>query len=404
MTYNDSKYQTNRNLILLPSDDYSGEILSALEANGWRILIADSIHEAFDLVSSHDINVGLCLLDKSNNEKRLSQLKELFQYSSAIKWIMGIPKGFLHGNAPTSEESNIISKYCHDYLEFPAKIEQVLCILGHAFGMAQLSSINSEDIGGCFTKFGLIGESPAMQKLYKQIEKVSWEDSTVLIEGETGTGKGLIARAIHNHSHRAEKPLITINCSTLSKDTIQLELFGYEKGAFVGALDRKIGYIESAQQGTLFLDEIDSLPLELQVNLSRFLEENSIMRVGGTKKVPIDVRVIAASRVDLKKAVETGKFHECLYYRLKELPLSIPPLRVRTSDIDLLVEHFFQIFSDRHDCIPKGFSHAAMQVLRKHAWPGNLYELITCVHNTIVMCKNKYIAPQDLILISCVGA
>jgi DNA-binding NtrC family response regulator len=199
-----------------------------------------------------------------------------------------------------------------------------------------------------------------MRKLYKQIEKASKEDLSVLIEGETGTGKELIANAIHKHSRRHAKPLAAINCGAFPPELIQGELFGWEKGAFTGAHNRRIGRIEAAQGGVLFLDEVGDLPLSQQVNLLRFLEERSIERLGGTEKIPIDVRIISATHVNLFQAVHAGKFREDLYYRLKVLHLETPPLRARGADIELLAWFFSWNFpkaspANRRASIPKRF-------------------------------------------------
>jgi transcriptional regulator with PAS, ATPase and Fis domain len=220
---------------------------------------------------------------------------------------------------------------------------------------------------GCCRKFtdfpsfeGIIGTSPVMRKLYKQIEKASKEDLSVLIEGETGTGKELIANAIHKHSRQHAKPLAAINCGAFPPELIQGELFGWEKGAFTGAHNRRIGRIEAAQGGVLFLDEVGDLPLSQQVNLLRFLEERSIERLGGTEKIPIDVRIISATHVNLFQAVHAGKFREDLYYRLKVLHLETPPLRARGADIELLAWFFSWNFpkaspANRRASIPKRF-------------------------------------------------
>jgi Response regulator containing CheY-like receiver, AAA-type ATPase, and DNA-binding domains len=217
-----------------------------------------------------------------------------------------------------------------------------------------------------------------------------------LIEGETGTGKELIANAIHAHSKRKDKPTVAINCGAFPPELIQAELFGYEKGAFTGAHCRKIGRIEAAQGGTLFLDEIGDLPLAQQVNLLRFLEERCIERVGGIEKIPIDVRIISATHVDLKQAVEEGKFREDLYYRLRVLHLKTPPLRERESDIELLTWYFFEEFSKNLRRKPKGFCTDALYLLQQHDWPGNVRELMNCIRHAVVMSENHLLTPADL--------
>jgi DNA-binding NtrC family response regulator len=280
----------------------------------------------------------------------------------------------------------------------PIDIEHLSFLLNHAYGMAELAY-------GCCRKFtdfpsfeGIIGTSPVMRKLYKQIEKASKEDLSVLIEGETGTGKELIANAIHKHSRRHVKPLVAINCGAFPPELIQGELFGWEKGAFTGAHSRRIGRIEAAQGGVLFLDEIGDLPLSQQVNLLRFLEERSIERLGGTEKISIDVRIISATHVNLLQAVQTGKFREDLYYRLRVLHLETPPLRARGADIELLAWFFFVEFSKSIPRKPKGFNTEALYLLQQHDWPGNIRELQNCIRHAVIMLENHLLTPADLSL------
>ena len=235
-----------------------------------------------------------------------------------------------------------------------------------------------------------------MVNLFRLLQKVAKEDCSVLIEGETGTGKELVANAIHNHSSRSGNPIVAINCGAFPKDLIQAELFGYEKGAFTGAQQRKIGCIESAQGGTLFLDEIGDLPFEQQINLLRFLEDRTIERIGGSEKIPINVRVIAATHVDLKEAVRKGEFREDLYYRLRVLQIKTPPLRVRENDIELLAYYFFNKFSANQTYKAKGFHADTLYLLKNYDWPGNVRELMNCIPHAIVMSENRLLTPSDL--------
>jgi DNA-binding NtrC family response regulator len=384
----------NRNLIVFPRAD-STEIRNTLESCQWRVFIALSLHQARDLIATHTFYVGFYIIDPHNDEIHLEQIRQLFNYSSQIKWIIGAPKDFLHGTANSRQERILISRYCHDYLTLPVNMELMLYVLGHAHGMAQLASPEYQNCAGFSAKFGIIGESPVMRNLYKQIEKISKEDSSILIEGETGTGKELIAHAIHNHSRRSNKPLIAINCGAFSDELIHAELFGYEKDAFTGAQERRIGCIEAAQGGTLFLDNIGDLSKEQQANLLRFLEERTIIRIGGIEKTVLDVRIIAAD-ADLKAAVREGKFRKDLYYRLRELQLKIPPLRTRVSDIKLLARHFFNKFSSNRKYTAKGFSQKALCMLQHHSWLGNIRELMNCIHHAVIMSEHRLLMPSDL--------
>lgn len=245
---------------------------------------------------------------------------------------------------------------------------------------------------------GIIGDSPLMLDLFKKIEKISLENCSVLIEGETGTGKELVTRAIHDNSSRVKAPLVSINCGAFPKDLIQAELFGYEKGAFTGAEQIKIGRIESAQGGTLFLDEVGDLPFTQQANLLRFLEEKKIVRVGGLKCRPVDVRVISATHVNLLEAVKQGKFREDLYHRLSTLKLKVPPLRDRGADLELLTQHFFNEFAEGKKYTARGIKRDVFELFRNYDWPGNVRELHNVIRQAFVMSDNQFLTASDFYL------
>ena len=244
--------------------------------------------------------------------------------------------------------------------------------------------------------FGIIGASEIMQNLFSLLQKVAKEDCPVLIQGETGTGKELVATAIHNNSSRAAKPLVAINCGAFPKELIQAELFGYEKGAFTGAVQRKIGRIESAQGGTLFLDEIGDLPMAQQINLLRFLEDKTIERIGGLEKIPIDVRIISATHVDLREAVRNKTFREDLYYRLDVLEIKTPPLRAREEDIELLAYYFFNKIAEKGFYKAKGFNPDALLLINHYQWPGNVRQLMNCIRHAVVVSENNLLSLADL--------
>ncbi|NIQ10100.1 MAG: sigma-54-dependent Fis family transcriptional regulator, partial [Gammaproteobacteria bacterium] len=224
---------------------------------------------------------------------------------------------------------------------------------------------------------------------------VALVDAPLLITGESGTGKELSALAIHERSRRNTGPFIAVNCAALPSTLIQSELFGYEKGAFTGAQHRKMGRIESAEGGTLFLDEIGDLPLDLQVNLLRFLQQNTIQRVGGKEEIPVNVRIIAATHVDLEQAVKEGRFREDLYYRLNVLQMKIPSLRDRDGDVEVLANYFFKRFSNEKHPRVKGFRKDTIRTMNSYNWPGNVRELINRVRRAMVMCDGSLITPRD---------
>jgi DNA-binding NtrC family response regulator len=391
-----SMASAKRNLLIFQDPHSEVDFYQALTDYGWKIYLARTNDEALSLLAKYKFLVGLCLIENQYDEAFWEKLRKLCDNSPKISWILGLPKKCLNDTSVYSHSNRFITDYCFDYLILPVHIERLGHAIGHAYGMAELSSSPFRE----FTDFpsfeGILGTSPVMRKLYRQIDKISKEDVSVLIEGETGTGKELIANAIHAHSKRKDKPIVAINCGAFPPELIQAELFGYEKGAFTGAHCRKIGRIEAAQGGTLFLDEIGDLPLAQQVNLLRFLEERCIERVGGIEKIPIDVRIISATHVDLKQAVEEGKFREDLYYRLRVLHLKTPPLRERESDIELLTWYFFEEFSKNLRRKPKGFCTDALYLLQQHDWPGNVRELMNCIRHAVIMSENHLLTPADL--------
>ena len=242
----------------------------------------------------------------------------------------------------------------------------------------------------------LVGRSDVMHDLYRAIDKVVRVDAPLLIGGESGTGKELVARAIHGHSTRAGGPFVEVNCGAIPPNLIQSQLFGHERGAFTDAQQRKIGSIEAASGGVLFLDEIGDLPLELQANLLRFLQEKTITRLGSTQRIHVDVRVIAATHVDLSEAVRAGRFREDLFFRLNVLRIRVPPVRERGEDVELLAQSLFHQFAPMRGPQVTGFSSQALKAMRDHSWPGNVRELINRVQHAMVMSENRLLGASDL--------
>jgi DNA-binding NtrC family response regulator len=242
----------------------------------------------------------------------------------------------------------------------------------------------------------IVAQSPVMKHLLKQIALVAPTKSTVLLLGESGTGKDLIAHTLHRHGSRSQETFLPLNCAALSPTLLESELFGYEKGAFTGAQERRIGKLELANRGTLFLDEIGELPLDMQVKLLRFLETRELMRVGGTSTLKLDVRVIAATNLDLTKAVEEGKFRQDLYYRLKVVTLQVPPLRDRLEDLPLLAVNFLHAFSKEHQRPLYIISPEALDAFRQYLWPGNVRELRNLMESLVVFSRKETLTLEDL--------
>jgi DNA-binding NtrC family response regulator len=239
-------------------------------------------------------------------------------------------------------------------------------------------------------------EDPKSQALLAHVQQVAPSEASVLIIGETGTGKELVARHIHNLSARRNRPFVAVNCGAFSESLVEAELFGHEKGAFTGALSAKAGWFEEANGGTLFLDEIGDLPMPIQVKLLRVLQEREVVRLGSRKSIPIDVRVLAATNVQLEKAINAGHFREDLYYRLDVVSLELSPLRERPGDILPLTRHFIEVYSKRLGYGPISISAEAEHKLRSYSWPGNIRELENVIHHTLLICRNGLIQHDDL--------
>jgi DNA-binding NtrC family response regulator len=242
----------------------------------------------------------------------------------------------------------------------------------------------------------IIGKDPKMQSLFKLIEDVAPTDATVLIQGESGTGKELVARAIHERSHRAEKPFVVINCTAYPSTLLESELFGHEKGAFTGAIRRKIGRFEQADGGTVFLDEVGEIEMSAQAKLLRVLQQQTIDRLGGENQIKVDVRILAATNKNLLEEVQRGNFREDLFYRLNVIPVHLPPLRERSKDIHLLVRHFLDRFAREQGKRILGVGSEVMRKLIDNPWPGNVRELENCIEHAVVLAKGDQIELRDL--------
>jgi transcriptional regulator with GAF, ATPase, and Fis domain len=242
---------------------------------------------------------------------------------------------------------------------------------------------------------GIIGSSSTLREVLHQVRTVAPTDSTVIIEGETGTGKELIARAIHTHSRRRNQPLVTVNCAAIPHDLLESQLFGHEKGAFTGAVARRTGRFEAADRGTLFLDEIGDIPLQLQVKLLRVLQEGEFERLGGTRTQRVDVRVVAATHRDLTRLVSENRFRRDLYYRLYVFPIEIPPLRERREDIPLLVQYFVDRYASKAGKKIRGINKKTLELLQSYLWPGNIRELQNVIERSVIVCEAENLSVDE---------
>jgi DNA-binding NtrC family response regulator len=308
-----------------------------------------------------------------------------------IEWVGGFDPRALQ----SQDCRDLIFECMFDHLTMPVDAQRLAATLGHAYGHATLRR-HPGLAKAAENDFPIIGRTPAIQRLMRQVKRIAKVDAPALICGESGSGKELIAQAIHEGSRRSRSPFVVVNCGAIPAALIQSELFGHEKGSFTGADRQRQGLIDAASGGTIFLDEIGDLPLDMQTNLLRFLQEGTIDRVGSTKTIRVDVRVIAATHVNLEAAVASGEFRKDLYYRLNVLPLSVPPLRERGEDVPLLAQHFFEKYAGDRSNRLKGFSRRAMVALTNHDWPGNVRELINRIRRAMVMAEGKWILPADL--------
>ena len=299
-----------------------------------------------------------------------------------------------HGNIETAVKATKLGAY--DYIEKPLSYDKILLVIEHCLNYHRLAEENLVLKGMTAKRFKLTGESPAMQNLKKQIKIVAPTNAWVLINGENGTGKELVAHTIHRLSKRADRPMIEVNCAAIPEELIESELFGHEKGAFTGADQSRRGRFDLANHGTLFLDEIGDMSLKTQSKILRILQEQTLQRVGGTKTIRVDVRVIAATNKQLEKEIAKGNFREDLYYRLNVIPIHVPPLKERKEDIPLLVQDFLEEFSKENNTELKTISQQALEALIARDWPGNVRELKNYVERLVIMTPGPVIESATL--------
>jgi DNA-binding NtrC family response regulator len=306
---------------------------------------------------------------------------------------------FITGYSTIESAVDAMRKGAYDYLTKPVDLNKLEITIKNAIENKKLRSENillRQRIREKFDATTLVGKSGKINEIMELIQRVSSTKATVLISGDSGTGKELVANIIHYNSSVANGPFIKVNCSVLAEGVLESELFGHEKGAFTGALYMKKGRFELADGGTLFLDEIGDLPLSIQVKLLRFLQEPEFERVGGTKTLSVDVRIISATNKNLEQLVLEEKFRDDLYYRLKVVSIEVPPLRERKEDIPLIMEHHLKKFSEIHNKRIKGFSPEAVKIIKSYNWPGNIRELMNCIESAVVMTLGDRITVDSL--------
>ena len=361
------------------------------EARGWTIAVASSAHEASQRLRSALPTAGLLDLASCFEARELVALTASLARMD-VAWVAAAAGHQLED----ASLSALIRDYCFDYVTLPASDDRIVDAVGHAYGMVALHDSAPADSHDGSADGEMVGSCDAMLALFRSIRKVAMTDAPVFISGESGTGKELTAVAIHERSTRRGQPFVAINCGAIPPHLLQSELFGYERGAFTGANQRKIGRVEAANGGTLFLDEIGDLPIESQASLLRFLQESKIERLGGHDSTPIDVRILSATHVHMPTAMTEGRFRADLYHRLCVLQIDEPPLRARGKDIDLLAKHMLHRFAKDASRRRRGFAADALAAMHNYGWPGNVRELMNRVRRAIIMSEGRQIHARDL--------
>lgn len=379
--------------ILIVDDDESlrRSFEKMLVQEGYSVRTAGSGESAIELIK-RDVPL-LAIMDiRMPGMSGLEALKLIREIDNKLPVI--IMTAF--GTMETAIEATKLGAF--DYILKPFDIPDILELIKKALeaGYFMKSKVEMNAEPNEAPVDAIIGTSDTMQEVYKAIGRVAPTDATVLIRGESGTGKELVARAIYQYSARADKPFLVINCVAIPETLLESELFGYEKGAFTGAVARKIGKIEQANQGTVFLDEIGDMPLSIQAKILRLLQEKSIERLGGREIIPVDVRIIAATNRDLEKALAEGKFREDLYYRLKVVTINLPSLRDRRSDIPLLCEYFLAKFAKEMGLPNPGISEETKAFAQNLPWHGNVRELANAIHKALIFNRGFPIKPENL--------
>ena len=384
------KYQDSACILIVDDEKNARRVLSAiLDDKQYNIFQADSVDRAIEIVSSEPIDTVITDLKMPGRDGLY-----LFNYLKTN--FADIPVIFLTAFGTVDSAVTAMTEGAFFYFVKPPDYVKLKAILNKALEQKKLKNENAElrsRLESTYRFSNIIGRSPNMENIFRIVESIKDSSSNVLITGETGTGKELLANAIHYTSKRHYRPFVAINCAAIPRELLEAELFGYERGAFTGAISKRLGKFEEAHAGTLFLDEIGEMEISLQAKILRAVQEREIERIGGNKKIKIDIRLIASTNRDLDKEVKLKKFRADLYYRLNVVQIKLPPLAERRADIPLLVTHFIDKFAQRESKDISSVSPEVMTIFLSYSWPGNLRELENVIERAVVLAKRNTIGP-----------
>jgi two-component system nitrogen regulation response regulator NtrX len=371
-----------------------------------EVAIRDSLrmileYEGYEFLGAATGQDGLSLLGRETVDLAFLDIKmpgmdglEVLQRIKAANETLPVVMISGHATVSTAVEATKLGAF--DFIEKPLASERVLVTIRNALDRSRLADENQSLRRAVEARHQIVGDSPQLKKVMDAIRRAAPTNATVLIVGESGVGKELVARAIHRNSLRSRERFVQVNCAAIPDDLIESELFGHEKGSFTGATEKQVGKFEQADKGTIFLDEVGDMSLKTQAKVLRVLQEGEVERLGSARTIKVDVRVIAATNKNLEEEIERGNFREDLYFRLAVIPISVPPLRERREDIPLLVRHFADLFARDNNFRPKRVTPAAMDVLQRHRWKGNIRELRNTVERLIIMTPTDAIDLPDL--------
>jgi two-component system, NtrC family, response regulator len=381
--------------ILLVEDDVGLQKQMRWALSPYVVEVANSRAEAMGKVSSSTFQVVILDLglppDENGASEGLKALEEILNTAPQTKVIVA------SGNVERANAVRAVANGAFDFIAKPIDSEVLKLLISRALRMSELEQENTHlrELSAGVTD-GLVYSCPQMTQIARVLDRIGPMDVSVLLTGETGTGKDVLARSIHQLSHRNKHPFVAINCASIPENLLESELFGHERGAFTGAVKMTHGKFELADRGTLFLDEIGDMPLALQAKLLRFLQGRRLERVGGRESITVDVRLITATNQKLAKLISEGKFREDLFYRINDVCIDIPPLRERDADVTILAQHFLNKFNKGLRKNVAGFTEEARGAMSRHSWPGNVRELESRVKRAVIMAENKRITAQDL--------